>query len=124
MVNGEKPYVSIDEVVDLANAGDDFNVSFKSMIESIVAHGEKEKLASDMTDYLKKEMGVDEIKALMAGEAVDGYSDEDKELFSYLQSTLSLDWNAIYEAELAEQSEMAFQIEPSLKSVLDGSILI
>ena len=103
LISGEEPYASIDEMIDLASAGDDFNTSFKSMVESVVAHGGKVQLSNDMAEYFKKEMNLDELKALVSGEALDGHSDEEKELFSYLQSTLGIDYNVLYEEILASQ---------------------
>lgn len=105
LISGEEPYTSIDEMIDLASAGDDFNTSFKSMAESVMAQGGKEQLSNDMAEYLKKEMGLDELKAMASSEALDGYSDDDKELFSYLQSTLGIDYSALYEEALASQPE-------------------
>ena len=105
LINGEVPYTSINELMDLASAGDDFNSSFKSMVESVVAHGEKVQLSIDMDEFLKKEMKLDELKALASGEAPDGFSDYDKELFSYIQNTLGIDYSVLYEEALASKSE-------------------
>ncbi len=103
LISGEEPYTSIDEIIDLASAGDDFNTSFKSMIKSVVAHGGKIQLANDVAEYIKKEMNLYELKALALGEALDDYPDI--ELFSYLQSTLGIDYGILYEEALASQSE-------------------
>lgn len=103
LISGEEPYASIDEMIDLASAGDDFNTSFKSMVESVVAHGGKVQLSNDMAEHFKKEMNLDELKALASGEALDGHSNEEKELFSYLQSTLGIDYNVLYEEILASR---------------------
>lgn len=54
LIDGKESYVSIEELGDLASAGDNYYDSFKAMVESIVAHGEKEKLANDMIDFFKK----------------------------------------------------------------------
>ena len=54
LIDGKESYVSIDELEDLASVGDNPYDSFKAMIESIIAHGEKEKLANYMIDYIKK----------------------------------------------------------------------
>ena len=56
-----------------------------------------------MAEYLKKEMNLDELKALVSGETLDGFSDEAKEYFSYLQSTLGIDYSVLYEEALASQ---------------------
>lgn len=101
LISGEEPYTSIDEIIDLASAGDDFNISFKSMIESVVAHGGKIQLSNDIAEYIKKEMNLNELKALALGEALDGYPD--KELFLYLRSALGIDYGALYEEALASQ---------------------
>ena len=101
LISGEEPYTSIDEIIDLASAGDDFNTSFKSMIESVVAHGGKIQLSNDIAEYIKKEMNLNELKALALGEALDGYPD--KELFPYLRSTLGIDYGVLYEEALASQ---------------------
>lgn len=119
LISGEESYTSIDEMADLANAGDDFNSSFKSMIESVVAHGEKVQLSIDMDEYLKKEMKLDELKALASGEAPDGFSDDDMEIFSYLQSTLGIDYSVLYQEALASQLEPTPTPEPPSKSVDD-----
>ena len=103
LISGEEPYTSIDEIIDLASAGDDFNISFKSMIESVVAHGGKIQLSNDIAEYIKKEMNLNELKALALGEALDGHSDEEKELFSYLRSALGIDYGVLYEEALASQ---------------------
>lgn len=103
LISGEEPYTSIDEMIDLASAGYNFDTSFKSMVESVVAHGGKEQLSNDMAEYLKKEMNLDELKALVSGETLDGFSDEAKEHFSYLQSTLGIDYSVLYEEALASQ---------------------
>lgn len=100
LISGEEPYTSVNEMMDLASAGDDFNSSFKSMAESVMAHGGKVQLMNDMAEFLKKEMKSDELKALASGEAPDGYSDDDKELFSYIQNTLGIDYGALYEGSL------------------------
>ena len=105
LIDGKGSYVSIDELNDLASAGDDFNDSFKAMVESIIAHGEKEKLANDMIDFIKKNMNIDELKALATEEVLDGYSSEDMEMFSYIQNILGIDYSAIYEMALASQPE-------------------
>lgn len=105
LINGEVPYTSVNELMHLAIAGDDFNSSFKSMVESVVAHGEKVQLMNDMAEYLKKEMSLDELKALASGEAPDGLSEDDEELFSYIQNTLGIDYGALYEEALASHSE-------------------
>lgn len=104
LISGEEPYTSIDKMNDLANAGDDYNTSFKSMVESVVAHGGKIQLSNDMAEYLKKEMNLDELKELALSGTVNDYSN--KELFSYLQSTLGIDYSVLYEEALASQSEM------------------
>ena len=101
LISGEEPYTSIDEMIDLASAGDDFNTSFKSMIKSVVAHGGKIQLSNDIAEYIKKEMNLDELKALALGEALDDYPD--KELFSYVQSILGIDYGILYEEALASQ---------------------
>ena len=101
LISGEEPYTSIDEIIDLASAGDDFNTSFKSMIESVVAHGGKIQLSNDIAEYIKKEMNLNELKALALGEALDDYPD--KELFPYLRSTLGIDYGVLYEEALASQ---------------------
>ena len=101
LISGEEPYTSIDEIIDLASAGDDFNISFKSMIESVVAHGGKIQLSNDIAEYIKKEMNLNELKALALGEALDGYPD--KELFLYLRSALGIDYGVLYEEALASQ---------------------
>ena len=119
LINGEVPYTSINELMDLASAGDDFISSFKSMVESVMAHGEKVQLSIDMDEFLKKEMKLDELKALALGEAPDGYSDDDKEIFSYLQSTLGIDYSVLYEEALASHSGSTPTPELLSKSVDD-----
>ena len=104
LINGEVPYTSINELMDLASAGDDFNSSFKSMAESVMTHGGKVQLMIDMAEFLKKEMKLDELKALASGEAPDGFSDYDKELFSYIQNTLGIDYGVLYKEALASKS--------------------
>ena len=71
------------------------------MIESVVAHGGKIQLSNDIAEYIKKEMNLNELKALALGEALDGYPD--KELFPYLRSTLGIDYGVLYEEALASQ---------------------
>ena len=105
LIDGKEPYVSIDELEDLASVGDNPYDSFKAMIESIIAHGEKEKLANDMIDYIKKNMNIDELKALATEEMPDDYSIEDMEMFSDIQNILGIDYSAIYEMALASQPE-------------------
>lgn len=105
LIDGKEPYVSIDELDDLASAGDDPFDSFKAMVESIIAHGEKEKLANDMIDHIKKNMNIDELKAPATGEVLDGYTSEDMEIFPYVQNILGIDYSAIYEMALASQPE-------------------
>lgn len=104
LISGEEPYTSIDEMFNLASVGDDPSTSFKSMVESVVAHGGKVQLSNDMAEFLKKEMSLDELKAIASGEVSDSYTDNDKELFSYLQSMLGIDYNVIYEEALASKS--------------------
>ena len=111
LISGEEPYTSIDEIIDLADAGDDHNTSFKSMIESVVAHGGKIQLSNDIAEYIKKEMNLNELKALALGEALDGYPD--KELFPYLRSTLDIDYGVLYEEALASQLKTTPEIPSS-----------
>ena len=103
LISGEKPYTSIYEMIDLADAGDDPNTSFKSMVESVMMQNGKDQLSNDMAEYLKIEMSLDELKAIASGEVPDGYPDDSKELLSYLQSTLGIDYSALYEKALASQ---------------------
>ena len=105
LIDGKEPYVSIDELEDLASVGDNPYDSFKAMIESIIAHGEKEKLANDMIDYIKNNFNIDELKALATEEMPDDYSIEDMELLSDIQNILGIDYSAIYEMALASQPE-------------------
>ena len=105
LISGEEPYTSIYEMIDLANAGGDFNASFESMADSVVAQGGKEQLSNDMAKYLKKEYSLDELKAMASDEALDNYSDDDKEMFLYLQNTLGIDYNALYKEALTSQPE-------------------
>lgn len=105
LISGEKPYTSIYEMIDLADAGDDPNTSFKSMVESVMMQNGKDQLSNDMAQYLKKEMSLDELKAIASGEVPDGYPDDSKELLSYLQSTLGIDYSALYEKALASLPE-------------------
>ena len=119
LINGEVPYTSINEMMDLASAGDDFFSSFKSMVESVVAHGEKVQLSIDMNEFLKKEMKLDELKALALGEAPDGLSDDDKEISSFLQSTLGIDYGVLYQEALASHSGSTPTPEPPSKLVDD-----
>ena len=105
LIDGKESYVSIEELGDLASAGDNYYDSFKAMVESIVAHGEKEKLANDMIDFFKKSMDIDELKALATEEMPDGYSSEGLEIFLYVQNILGIDYSAIYEMALASQPE-------------------
>ena len=105
LISGEKPYTSIYEIIDLADAGDDPNTSFKSMVESVMMQNGKDQLSNDMAEYLKKEMSLDELKAIASGEVPDGYPDNSKELLSYLQSTLGIDYSALYEEALASLPE-------------------
>ena len=117
LISGEVPYTSINELMDLASAGDDFNSSFKSMVESVVAHGEKVQLSIDMDEYLKKEMKLDELKALALSETPDGYSDDNIEMFSYLQSILGIDYSVLYEEALeASKSEQTLTPTPPPES--------
>lgn len=105
LISGEEPYTSIDEMVDLAVAGDDFDSSFKSMIESVIAQGGKEQLSNDMAEYLKKGMSLNELKAMASGEALD-------ELFSYLQSALDIDYGVLYKEALATPPKMMPETPP------------
>ena len=104
MMSGEKPYTSIDEMLDLANVGDDFVDTFKSLSESLIAQGKKEQLSSDMADYLKKELGEDELKALISEEKVDGATDDDMKFFSYIKDVLGVDYGAIYKEVVSSKS--------------------
>lgn len=119
LINGEVSYMSVNELMHLAITGDDFNSSFKSMVESVVAHGEKVQLSIDMDEYLKKEMSLDELKAMVSGEAPDGLSEDDEELFSYIQSTLDIDYSVLYQEALASQPGSTPTSEPPSKSVDD-----
>ena len=119
LISGEVPYTSINELMDLASAGDDFYSSFKSMVESVVAHGEKVQLSIDMDEYLKKEMKLDELKALALGEVPDDYSDDNMEIFSYLQNTLGIDYSVLYQEALASKPGSTLTPESPSKSVDD-----
>ena len=119
LISGEEPYTSIDEMMDLASAGDDFYTSFKSMVESVVAHGGKVQLSNDMAEFLKKELSLDELKAIASGEVSDGLSDDDKEISSFLQSTLGIDYSVLYQEALASHSGSTPTPEPPSKSVDD-----
>jgi hypothetical protein len=121
LISGEEPYTSVYEMIDLAGAGDDYNTSFKSMVESVIAQGGKEQLSKDMAEYFKKEGSLEDLKAMASGEAPDGYSDDDKELFSYLQSTLGIDYGVLYKEALASQPETPPETIPSSEPSTDWS---
>ena len=105
LISGEKPYTSVYEMMDLADAGDDFSTSLKSMIESVIAQGGKEQLSNDMSKYIKREMDLGQLKAIALDEVPNDFPDEDKELLSYLQSTLGINYGTLYEEALAPQPE-------------------
>ena len=92
LINGEIPYTSLDDIVDLAcYVGDKNYIStFESIVEGIIKHGEKERLKLDVIDLLKNDS--DTLRMLMTGN-LDG---EDKQLLLYLQKTLNIDYETLY----------------------------
>lgn len=96
LINGSDPYISFYEIYDLAWYGNDFLDSLKSMVESIINRGEKEKLASDVAEYFRSQYSLDKLKALSIGGAYDDLPEE-KVSREYLQSVLGIDFQAIYE---------------------------
>lgn len=104
MMSGEKPYASIDEMINLAYIGDNFIDTFKSLCESIIAQGKKEQLSSDMADYLKKILGEDELKALISDEKVDGTTDNEMTIYPYIHDVLGVDYRAIYNDVVSSKS--------------------
>lgn len=104
MISGEKPYTSIDEMINLAYIGDNFIDTFKSLCESIIAQGKKEQLSSDMADYLKKILGEDELKALISDEKVDGTTDNEMTIYPYIHDVLGVDYRAIYNDVVSSKS--------------------
>ncbi len=122
MMSGEKPYTSMDEFFDLVSVGDDYVTNFKSLTEALIAQGKKEQLSSDMADYLKEGLGENEAKALASGEKIDGYSDDDMELFSYIQNVLGVDYGAIYEGIVSSKSPESPESASSMQEGQDISI--
>lgn len=100
IISGEAAYTSMDEVMDLANAGEDFNASFKAIAEAIVAQGGKAKFAEDVATYLTGELEMEELEALANGVVSEGYTEEDKEMFSYLQDVLGVNYAELYKKAL------------------------
>lgn len=92
LINGEIPYTSLDDIVDLAYYVGDKNYisTFESIVEGIIKHGEKERLKLDVIDLLKNDS--DTLRMLMTGN-LDG---EDKQLLLYLQKTLNIDYETLY----------------------------
>lgn len=92
LINGEIPYTSLDDIVDLASyVGDNnFISTFESIVEGIIKHGEKERLKLDVIDLLKNDS--DMLRMLMT----DNLDGEDKQLLLYLQKTLNIDYETLY----------------------------
>lgn len=121
MMSGEKPYTSIEEMIDLAYLGDDFSDTFKSLCESMIAQGKKEQLSSDMADYLKKVLGEDELKALISGEKVGGATDDEMAILPYIQDVLGV-YRAIYKDVVSSKSAENPGLASSMREGQDISI--
>lgn len=93
LINGEIPYTSFDDILDLASyaGNNNFISTFESIVEGIIKHGEKERLKLDVIDLLKNNFS-DTLRPLMTGN-LDG---EDKQLLLYLQKTLNIDYETLY----------------------------
>lgn len=107
LINGEKSYTSIDEIIELAFAGNNYCDTIKSITESLIAQGKKEQLSNDMSEYLKKALNLDELKAMASGEVNNNnyYDEDDKELFTYFQDALGIDYDTLYKEALASQQK-------------------
>ena len=100
LINGEKPYTSIDEIADLASNTDDFNKAFENMITALIEQGKKEQLSSDIKEYIKDEMTMNELAAVANDKWPDGYLESDKQSILFLKNELGVDYKAIYEESL------------------------
>ena len=60
-----------------------------------------------MSEYLKKALNLDELKAMASGEVNNNnyYDEDDKELFTYFQDALGIDYDTLYKEALASQQK-------------------
>ena len=99
IINGEVAYSSIDELIDVAWSSGDFDGSFKSMLDAIIMHGDKEKLTEDFTEWLKETVSLDDLKKM----AMEQESSDPS--VAYAQKVLNLDYEKIYNEALDAELE-------------------
>lgn len=103
LVRGEEPYTSADQIIDIAtSAGGNYNTSIKTIVDALVIQGKKEQLSSDITEFMKKSFSLDFLKVLSSDKEPNS---PNKELFTYLQNALDIDYNALYKEALSLQKE-------------------
>lgn len=100
LIEGQKPYTSIDEIADLASTTDDFNKTFSNIINALIEQGKKEQLSNDIKNYIMGEMTQNELKTVALGAWPDGYLESDKQNILFLQNELGVDYKALYEESL------------------------
>lgn len=117
LINGENHYTGIDDLFKLV-AGNGGDQCLMSLVEAIVTHEGKEKIASDFTEFYIKSYYLDALRLLAAGKPTSYHN----ELNSFLQKTLDLDWGAIYEAAKIEDEQEQAKLQAQIDGFITGEI--
>ena len=98
-------YGSAENVFDIAGCADDPIAALKTMIDAVIARGQKEELAKDMTAYLKDGIELEYLEMLKDDKSIvdDDVTEDEYLTIMTVKNALNLDFNAMYEKKMAEE---------------------
>lgn len=95
--NGEVKEVSLGELTALAESSEDFNDTFVSLAEAIMAQGGGVKLKADLETHLGQVLGVEDLANLASGKLSKDFAPNDLGVFLFAKNQLGVDFGQMYE---------------------------